>query len=636
MNIYQQILTKYWGYASFRPLQEDIIQSVGNGNDTLGLMPTGGGKSITFQVPALAKEGICIVVTPLIALMRDQVENLKNRKIKAVAIHTGMTKHEIDTALDNCIFGDVKFLYLSPERLGTELFKTRVQKMNVNLIVVDEAHCISQWGYDFRPSYLKIADLRDFFPDVPVLAVTATATPEVVEDIQDKLRFRQKNALRKSFERKNLVYVVRNVEDKLKYLLKILNNVKGCGIVYVRSRKKTKEIAMFLKQNKISADHYHAGLSTETRELKQQEWKTGKNRIMVSTNAFGMGIDKADVRIVVHIDLPDSPEAYFQEAGRAGRDEKRAYAALLFHESDRLKMENRVQKAFPEIPVIKRVYHALGNYFQIPIGGGKGMSFDFNIYDFSTSYQIETLVIYNSLKILEREGYLLLTDDMDNPSRIIFLVNRDDLYKFQVANADMDSFIKLLLRSYTGVFTEYAKIDEQYLASKAGTNAQAVYNMLKKLKNQHIINYIPRKQTPYLVFTEERLDEKSLYISKENYSKRKNTYARRISAIINYVTNSAKCRSRQLLAYFGETDTYRCGLCDVCQKRNELELSKYEFDLILNELKTRLKTHPTLLTDLVDSLKYNEDKILKVIQWLLDNNKIRYSGEDLLEWVVSS
>lgn len=632
MDIYHQILVKYWGYSSFRPLQEDIIKSIGEGKDTLGLMPTGGGKSLTFQVPALAKEGVCIVITPLIALMKDQVENLKKRGINAIAIYSGLTSHEIKIALDNSTYGNVKFLYLSPERLSTELFRERVSQMNINLIAVDESHCISQWGYDFRPSYLKIAEIRDLLPNVPVLALTATATIDVVDDIQERLAFKEKNVFRKSFERKNLAYYVKHYEDKYKYLVKFIQKSEGSGVVYVRNRKRTKEVAQLLYENKISADYYHAGLSNEVRSSKQEKWKNNKIRVMVSTNAFGMGIDKPDVRFVLHIDLPDSLEAYFQEAGRAGRDEKKAYAILLYHESDKLKLERRIDTSFPPIDEIKRIYEALCNYYSLAIGSGKDQVYDFNIKDFSSTFKFDPLRVYSALKILQREGYVELTDEINNPSKVFFLVNKQDLYKFQVANAKMDGFIKLVLRTYTGLFSEYTPIDEDFLARKANTTIDVIYKYLQVLNNAKIIRYIPRKKTPLIIFTEERIDQKSIYLTKENYQHRKDRFIKRINAVIDYAESKAKCRSQILLGYFGETDSSRCGECDICQKRNELELSKYEFDLIHSQLKEILREAPKSLIDITDNLNFSEDKIIKVIQYLLDNQKIKYDNDNVLHW----
>ena len=632
MNKYEQILIKYWGYSKFRPLQEDIIRSVMDGNDTLALMPTGGGKSLTFQVPAMANEGICIVITPLIALMKDQVENLHKLNIKAIAIFSGMTKNEIDIALENCIYGNVKFLYISPERISTEIFQTRVKYMKVNLIAIDEAHCISEWGYDFRPSYLKIADLRELIPDIPFLALTATAIPKVVDDIQDKLQFKVKNVFRKSFERKNILYLIRQVDDKQKYLIDTINKVKGSGIIYVRNRKKTRETAIFLQKNKISADYYHAGLKHENRSRKQDEWKVGKIRIMVATNAFGMGIDKSNVRFVIHLDLPDSIESYFQEAGRGGRDEKKAYAVLLYNNSDKVKAEQRVTTSFPEIKEIKAIYQALANYFQIPYGGGKGLSFDFIISDFAKNYNFNILNIHSSIRFLQREGYVVLTDELNSMSKIHFLAGRDDLYKFQIANAKYDSFIKLILRSYTGVFSDYIKIDERSLAKKVNIDIEVIYKYLNNLKSQGIINYIPQKKDPFIIFTEERLDDKSLHISKENYEFRKSRYEERLNAMLHYAASDNKCRSQILLSYFGEKNPDRCGQCDVCTRRNELDLSKYEFDLILDKIKEKLQLQLVSIDVLMSELETNDEKNLKVIQWLLDNNKIIKDHQELLTW----
>lgn len=632
MNKYEQILIKYWGYSKFRPLQEDIIRSVMEGKDTLALMPTGGGKSITFQVPAMANDGICIVITPLIALMKDQVENLDKRDIKAIAIYSGMTKNEIDVALENCIYGHVKFLYISPERIATDIFRMRVKHMNVNLIAIDEAHCISEWGYDFRPSYLKIADLRELIPGVPFLALTATAVPKVVDDIQEKLRFAQKNVFRKSFERKNIVYLVREQEDKQKYLVDTINKVKGSGIIYVRNRKTTRETALFLNKNKISADYYHAGLDHEKRNYKQNQWKVGKIRVMVATNAFGMGIDKSDVRFVIHLDLPDSIESYFQEAGRGGRDEKKAVAVLLYNNSDKVKAEQRIVRSFPEIKEIKATYQALGNFFQIPYGGGKHMSYDFIISDFAKNYNFNIMNIHSSLKILQREGYIELTDELNSLSKLHFLVGRDDLYKFQIANANFDGFIKLVLRSYTGLFSDYVTIDENSLSKKANIDIEVVYKYLNSLKSLGILNYIPKKKNPFIVFTEERLDDKSLYISKENYDFRKKRYIERINAMLHYASSNNKCRSQLLLSYFGDKNPDRCGQCDVCTRRNELDLSKYEFDIILDAIKAKLEYNLISLDDLVLSSETDKEKTLKVIQWLLDNNKIIKDKKDLLTW----
>jgi ATP-dependent DNA helicase RecQ len=632
LNQFEQILHRYWGYTTFRTIQEEIIQSIFDGRDTLALMPTGGGKSITFQVPALAKEGICLVITPLIALMKDQVENLKRRGIKAVAIHSGMSRHEIEVELDNCAYGEVKFLYLSPERLGTELFKVRLRKLNVNLIAIDESHCISQWGYDFRPSYMKIAELRELLPNTPFLALTATATPEVADDIQERLKFKTKNLIKMSFERKNLVYLVRNIEDKNKHLLKIINSIPGTGIIYVRNREKTKEVALMLKKEGISADFYHAGLSGDMRSARQDDWKKGKTRVIVSTNAFGMGIDKPDVRFVVHLDLPDSPEAYFQEAGRAGRDLNRAYAILLYNESDKNKIEQRIEANFPESEEIKRTYQALGSYLGVALGAGKGETYDFNLFDFASTYKLNTVKAYNSLKFIEREGYIELTDELDNPSRIIFTINKQELYKYQVANAEMDKFIKIMLRAFAGVFTQYVNIDEAYIARVSGIPIPTAIENLKKLSKQKVINYIPRKKTPLIIFTEERLDDKNLLLSNENYRLRKERFLKRIDSMLSYSSNSTKCRSQFLLDYFGDENSTRCGYCDICNSRNELDLNKLEFDKILDQIKDAISKNPLPLETLVDSIKYNSEKTLNVIHFLLDNKKIIKDDKGLLRW----
>lgn len=622
MNQYESILKEYWGYDKFRPLQLEIIESTCSGKDTLGLLPTGGGKSITFQVSALSKPGICIVVTPLIALMKDQVENLKNKNIKAYTIYSGQSKQEIDIMLNNCVYGDIKFLYVSPERLGTEIFKARVPDMNVNLIAVDEAHCISQWGYDFRPSYLKIANLRQLLPNIPVLALTATATSKVVDDIQDKLMFKQKNVFKKSFERKNLVYWVKESENKDNDLLKITKRNQGTGIVYVRNRRKTKETADFLMKNGISADYYHAGLSPELRDLKQQEWMDDKTKVIVSTNAFGMGIDKSDVRYVVHLDLPDSLEAYFQEAGRGGRDEKKAHAILLYNRHDRAKLRQNLTNSYPEIDFIKDVYENVGTFLQIPIGAGKGGSYNFELGEFITKYKYSAVKALNALKILEMEGYIAVTEEVNIPPRVKFIVNRNDLYKFQVDKLQFDAFIKLLLRSYTGLFQEYAAVDEYVLASKAQCSVETVHEYLVTLDKMKIIDYIPRLDKPQIVMTEERLDIKSIYISKEHYEVRKNNYQEKIEAAIRYAESTQICRSRLLLEYFGDTSANNCGQCDICLKNRKNSVSVKSFGEIKEEILGLFDVKPMKLVNLVDELHYEENYILHVLQWLLDNNSI--------------
>jgi len=631
LSEFTQILNKYWGFPAFRPLQEDIIRSVAHGRDTLGLMPTGGGKSVTYQVYSLSKPGICLVVTPLISLMKDQVENLNHRGIKALAIYSGMSAQEIKIAMDHAAWGDYKFLYLSPERIATERFRDRIGQLDVNLIAVDEAHCISQWGYDFRPSYLRIAGLRDLLPNVPVLAVTATATPKVVDDIQEQLKFKAKNVLQTSFYRSNLIYLVRNEEDKINYLVKAVQKAKGTGIVYVKSRKQTREISDLLRKNQVSADYYHAGLSSAVRSSKQEAWKKGNCRVIVSTNAFGMGIDKSEVRFVIHLEAPDSVEAYFQEAGRAGRDGKTAWSVLLYNNSDKVKLQKNVAKAFPEPDVIRRIYEAVCNYYQLAVGFGKDQSFEFNLATFASGFSFQLTTVYNSLKILQREGYLELTDELDNPSKVYFQVGRDDLYKFQVANAGFDGFIRLLLRSYTGLFTNYVPINEDVLAQRANLSPDMVYQFLTRLRTQKIIDYIPQKKTPYLIFTKERIDVDRLKISRENYENRKLDYLERIDAMIHYASSTHKCRSQLLLQYFGETESVRCGKCDVCQERNELNISKYEFDIVSAQIK-KILLEPCFYEELLARVEGKPETVVKIVRWLLENEKIVYRVDNRMEW----
>lgn len=632
MSDFTNILQNYWGYPSFRPLQEDIIRQVAVGNDTLGLMPTGGGKSVVFQVLALSKPGMCLVITPLIALMKDQVENLTKRGIKALAIYSGMTREEMKVALDNATWGDYKFLYLSPERISTERFKERLVKMNINLIAIDEAHCISQWGYDFRPSYLNIANLRELLPGVNVMALTATATGRVVDDIQEKLNFPKKNVLRKSFKRENLIYKVRIEEDKTGYLVRSLKSSKGSGVIYTRSRKKTKEIAEMLQKEGLSVTYYHAGLAAETRNARQEAWIQGRFKIMVATNAFGMGIDKPDVRFVVHVDLPDSIEAYFQEAGRAGRDGKKAVALLLFNNTDKVRLKKGINEKFPPPDQIKRIYEALCNYFQVAEGFGKGMSYDFDLIDFSKKYQFSFAHVLSSLKILERDDYLQLTDELNRGSLVHFRVNRDDLYRFQVANVAFDSFIKLLLRSYTGLFTDYTTINEQLLAKRANIAIELVYKYLNALDTQKIIHYLPKKETPFIVFLKERLPLKRLLISAENYTERKQVYVGQVEAMLNYASSNATCRSQLLLRYFDEKNATRCGECDVCLSLNDLGISNVEFERIKTDIKTQLLKQAMLQHELFFKLSGNEDHKQLVIRWLLDNEKIIKRIDQKLEW----
>ena len=628
----RQVLTKYWGFTSFRPLQQEIIQSIADGKDTLGLMPTGGGKSLTFQVPAMACEGICLVITPLIALMKEQVARLISMEIKSVAIHSGMSAEEIEIGLENCIYGDYKFLYISPERIATKIFRAKAPKLNVSIVAIDEAHCISQWGYDFRPSYLKIRDLRDLLREgVPFLALTASATPPVIEDIMKNLEFREKNVLRISFERKNISYLVRRVEEKSSYLIDTIKKVNGSGIIYVRSRKKSREMAELLRNNGISADYYHAGLPPGIRDKKQASWSGGETRIIAATNAFGMGIDKPDVRFVIHLDIPDSIESYFQETGRVGRDNKASFAVLLYTEADRSRLTDSIRQKFPPVEKIKDVYEALCNFLQVPIGSGKDNVYDFNMSGFVAKYRLPVNETYNCLLFLQREGYLEFTEEINNPSRVHFTVGRDDLYKFQVANEAYDGFIKLLLRSYTGMFTDFVAINEEVLSRKAAIPGDTIYKMLVRLSGQNIIRYIPGKKTPLVIFTEERLERKALFISPENYLYVKEKYQARLGKMIEYAESANKCRSVMLLEYFGE-EAGRCGTCDVCRERNELDMSKYEFDLILEEIKSILSKSRPVTEDLVKMVNYPEDKTVKVLRWLLDHDKIKRLDDLTLMW----
>ena len=619
----KNILLKYWGYSSFRPLQEEIIQSVLEGKDTLALLPTGGGKSICYQVPGLVNDGLCIVISPLIALMKDQVEALKIKGINAVAVYSGMHYEQIEIAINNCIFGDIKFLYLSPERLGTELFKINLKRMKVNLIAVDEAHCISHWGYDFRPPYLKIAEIRQWHPQVPVVALTATATIDVVDDIQEKLCFRAKNVFLKSFQRNNLSYIVYKEEDKLNRLLRIIEKVKGTGIVYVRNRKKTKEISDFLKMNNISSDFYHAGLDIKTREVRQKAWMQGKTRIIVCTNAFGMGIDKPEVRLVVHMDLPDSIEAYFQEAGRAGRDEKKSYAVLLWEKADVISLYQSYEQSYPDPGMIKTVYNSLGNYLQIPVGSGKDQSYNFDILDFSSNYSFHHLFAYNCLKFLEKEGYISLPDKEESFSQVHIKVSKEDLYRFQVEKIAFDKFIKILLRMYGGLFMDFVRISERDIAAKNNLKTEDVISSLEKLNNIGILTYLPLKTKPQIVFCIERIDKNNISISKENYHHIKERAGMRIKSVVEFVSNENKCRSIYLLNYFGEKNAVRCGSCDACINRNKAGLNEMEFDEIISHIKPLLKKRRLSLEELIACAKnVNADKVIKAVQWLEENNKL--------------
>lgn len=584
-------------------------------------MPTGGGKSITFQVPALSMEGICIVVTPLIALMRDQVDNLRRLGIKATAVYSGMGRQEIITQLENCIFGNYKFLYVSPERLGTEIFQTKLQAMNVCLLVVDESHCISQWGYDFRPSYFSIADIRELLPGIPVLALTATATQEVVDDIQERLHFKEKNVFRKSFIRKNLAYIVRHTEDKIETLTYILGKVPGTAIVYVRNRKRTKEIAVALQQAGISADYFHAGLNREEKSLRQKRWKENECRVIVSTNAFGMGIDKPDVRLVVHIDMPGSLEEYYQEAGRAGRDEQKAYAVALCSDGDCTKLKKRLSDEFPDKDFIKRVYEALGNYYQIAVGFGLDTVHDFSLADFCSAYKFSLLQAHHALKILELAGYIEYTEEQDNASRLMFNATRDELYRYRNQDKKTDEVIQVILRSYTGLFADYVYINEGVIATRAGISQQELYDILVGLSKFRIVNYIPQKKTPLVIYRRTREETKYVVIPRSAYEERKERFEKRITCVLNYINEERLCRSRMLVTYFGEKDAEDCGCCDTCLAKNDSGLSNKDFNAIRDALLANLTDEAKDIKEITETLPFPMDKCITVIRFLADHDE---------------
>ena len=626
---YQSILRQYWGYDDFRGIQREIIESIGSGNDTLGLMPTGGGKSITFQVPALAQEGTCIVITPLIALMKDQVDNLRRRGIRAAAIYSGLTHEEIITTLENCIFGGIRILYVSPERLSSELFQTKLRHMKVSFITVDEAHCISQWGYDFRPSYLEIAKIRKLLPGVPVLALTATATPQVVEDIQEKLGFPPANqteekphVFRMSFERKNLAYVVRNTADKREELIHILSSMKGSAIVYARSRRRTKEFADFINEAGITATFYHAGLDSVVKDDRQKAWQEDKVRVMVATNAFGMGIDKPDVRLVIHIDSPDSIEAYFQEAGRAGRDGLKAYAVLLYNNADQRKLEKRIADTFPDD--IREVYEHLAYFYQIGVGSGYNHTFEFNIDQFCHTFHHFPIQVDSALKILTRAGYIEYTEEQDNQARVMFTVSRNDLYRLENNTPNEEKVITTLLRNYGGLFTDYNYIDEAFLASQCGLQPHQVYMVLKSLSQRHILHFIPQKKTPYIRYTQRREDKEHIQLMPDVYEKRKQQYIERIHAMVNYADCDHICRSRYLLRYFGEDNDHDCRQCDVClSHRPQGIVSEPSFNTAMEQIITLLedgKPHP--ITDLRD-IQLPTAELDAALDYLLKEEYIR-------------
>lgn len=624
-----EILEKYWGYTSFRPLQQEIIDSVLSGKDTIALLPTGGGKSITYQVPALLKDGIAIVITPLIALMKDQVEALRRRGIRAISINSSMSYREIDIALDNCVYGDVKLLYIAPERIDTAIFRHRVIKMQVSLIAVDEAHCISQWGYDFRPNYLKIDSLRKMLPEVPVLAVTATATQVVMEDISTQLALKKPNIFKSSFARDNLAFVVRYTNNKFENIIRVINSMPtSSGIIYVRSRNAAQQIAEQLQQRGISADFYHAGLGFAMRSAKQNQWLKGSTRVIVATNAFGMGIDKADVRFVIHHQIPESIEAYYQEAGRAGRDGERAYAVVLYNDQDRIAAAQRITSEYPDKETIYKIYDLLFNHLQISIGGGKEEIYDFKVWEFAAKFKIFSLTIINSIRLLELNGYMTLTEEIDNPTRIMFRVGRDELYKIQVERVDFDGFVKILLRCYTGIFVQFVAIDESYLAYLSGYSEQRVVEMLVELSRARVIRYIPRRRSPLLILEEERLPLNNLRIAPNTYDLRKNRSEMNVAAMIEYATQSSQCRSVLLRSYFGDEAQSECGVCDVCieHRRSGMSLATIgdEIESIRENIRAILSdtTKPHSLQSLTAAMPLRASRVLGEVREMLSGGEL--------------
>lgn len=626
-----EILSQYWGHTKFRPLQEDIIHAILEGNDTLGLLPTGGGKSICFQVPAMAMPGICIVISPLIALMSDQVQNLTNRGISAIAITSVMTSRQIDTALDNCIYGQIKFLYLSPERLKSEITLVRLAKMKISFLVVDEAHCISQWGYDFRPSYLLIASIRKILPEVKILALTATATNIVRKDICDKLLFENPKVFVQSFLRKNLSYVVSEEENKQKKLLKIIRNVSGTGVIYVRNRRSTQAVSEFLNKNRISANFYHAGLTHEIREKTQAEWMKGQKQVIVATNAFGMGIDKADVRFVVHLDLPDSLEAYYQEAGRAGRDGAKAYAVLLYDLVDRQSFLQKSFENFPTIQQIKQVYHQLGSYLKVAIGAGNMEAYDFDVADFCTKFNLHPILVYNCARYLEHDEYLQFNESAFRSSSLKFVADKDILYSFMIANVDLESVIKVILRSHGGVFENFVPINENILAKRLEINRKDLVIMLNQLQIQNIIVYEPQKDSPQIVFLSERFSSDKMNLNSRFLQEQRKRLELKVNGMLKYIDNRNICRSKMLLNYFDEPESKYCGVCDICLEAKKIQLSAKEFETYAGYISTKLSQNSYLLSEVLSwHSEIKEEKKIKVVQFLVDSGKILLDDKNFL------
>ena len=613
-------LKKYWQYDSFRPMQREAIESVMSGRDTLVLMPTGGGKSIIYQLPTLASDGLCIVVTPLIALMKDQVDALRRRGIPAVAVHSGLSSRQIDIALDNCVYGDVKFLYVAPERLSSEMFRLRVDRMNVSLLAVDEAHCISQWGYDFRPSYLRIKELRRFLPDTPILALTASATPQVAKDIMEQLEFAEPNVLQSSFLRPNLSYSVRQTDDKEGQLMRIINNVPGCGIVYVRMRNTAERVANYLIEQGESASFYHGGLPTTERAMRQDEWVSGKTRIMVATNAFGMGIDKRDVRFVVHYTMSDSLESYYQEAGRAGRDGNRSYAVILMSSDDNNRIIDLFEKEFPDIQLIQSVYHELCSYLGVAIGDGKEASFVFNIYDFCRHIKQPIVIVHNIIKLLQLNGYMTLVEDCEHPARMMFMVTRDELYNIKMQSEKEEDILRTILRLYTGIFNEFRPIDEMEIAAASKHSHEEVHDFLKRMWRANVIRYIPTNHDPLIFLDEERLPAKDVYISPATYSHRKSLMLERFNHLLHYANEEQECRSRIIEQYFCDKMSEPCGICDNClarKKREKSNSSNYEQQIL-----ALLATEPMTIKELIAKIKGNEQTLVEIIRNLTERGII--------------
>ena len=629
----QEILKQYWGYDSFRSKQEDAIHSILDAKDTLTLLPTGGGKSICFQVPALMMEGICVVISPLIALMNDQVTALKAKNIRALAITSGMSFSELDIALDNCIYGNYKFLYLSPERLESDMVQQRLKKMNINLLAVDEAHCISEWGYNFRPSYLKIAEIREI-TTAPIIALTATATALVVKDIQEKLKFDNENIISTSFYRDELSYVVLKQDDKDSKLIQILNRVKGTSIIYCRTRKETKRIHLLLSEYGITSHYYHAGLDVLERASKQKQWQLNHVRVMVATNAFGMGIDKNDVRLVIHNHLPFSLEAYFQEAGRAGRDRKLAYSILLYNDLDIHNLKKQINDHYPEIEIVRNVYQQIANFLGIAIGDGKHQEFPFHINEFCERYNLNQLQTYNALKLLEKEDYIKLSEAIHQPSRLFIKVTHTELYQFQIANKQYDILLKILLRSYGSLFDNFTKIQENIIAKRAQLSTQEVKDFLTNLKQMDILDYIPQNSSPKLLMLKTRVDSKYISLSKETLETRKANEEAKAALVIKYANNQYQCRSHVLQNYFGEEDNKRCGKCDVCLERNKLNINDQEFEAIMLAIQNLISQNPMHVDDIIMAIvEYREDKMVTVLQFLSDNGQIDMNEEQKLYWI---